>query len=481
MRSTTMKMKICRLTYILAFLASAMLFSCSEAIEPDDIPQDVTGTGIVWDEGVRYVWDDSHIPEITIEVPVEQWNNLLKAYDQNPNTEEYVHCNVKYRKGEDIIYISDAALRLRGNTSRVRPEGSSGQMHQKDKADWHKCHFGLNFRKYVKDDLHAIKGIRKLHLKWFKEDPSHVRELFCYDLFRRAGIWTGLQDIYCRVWVHVEGDSKPAYFGVYNMLERVDDHYVKRRVAKFGSDEGNLWKCAYGADFRSVDEWKIGPDSDDKDFPYELKESEGTFEEAAAQLKDFIRNVSQLNDADFHEWIRKVCDVELLLKTYAVNVAVGMWDDHWNNTNNFYIYFNSTSPTDYKFFFIPYDYDNTLGTSHVCGIQTDSGRQDPYNWGDSGILIERLMKYDDFREIYKAELVRMTTPGNGFMDFDAASQRIQVWQDKIRDYTCNDTGDGMEVKDSPASWGNHHEYRLLDPDPNVNFFKVKAEAVRKMK
>ena len=133
------------------------------------------------------------------------------------------------------------------------------------------------------------------------------------------------------------------YYGVYNMLERVDDHYVKRRVAKFGSDSGNLWKCIVGADFRNIDAGKIGPDSDDKDFPYELKENEGTFEEAAAQLKNFILNVSKLDDEDFYIWIQRVCDVELLLKTYAVNVAVGMWDDHWNNSNNFYIYFNSNS------------------------------------------------------------------------------------------------------------------------------------------
>lgn len=464
-----------------------IMVSCLDAITMDDIKipqkptQDETGTDIVWNEGVTYLWDDSIIPEITIEVSVEQWNNLLKAYDRNMHTEEYVHCNVKYKKGDEVTYIEDAGLRLRGNTSRVRPEGNHGEMHKTDDTDWHKCHFGINFRKFNKDDDHEIKGIRKLHLKWFKEDPSHVRELFCYDLFKRAGIWTGLHDIYCRVWVHVEGDSKPAYFGVYNMLERVDNHYVKRRVSKFGSDEGNLWKCSYGADFRSIDNGKIGPDSDDRDFPYELKETESTFEEAAAQLKNFILNVSRMNDEDFYEWIQRVCDVEFLLKTYAVNVAVGMWDDLWNNSNNFYIYFNSKSPTDYKFYFIPYDYDNTLGTSHNCGIQTDSGRHDPYNWGDAGILIQRLMKYDDFREIYRVELMRLVTPGNGLMEYDTAVARINEWHSQIRDYVHNDTGSGMEIKDRPASWGNHHEYRLLDPDPEVNFFKVKAETIRKMK
>ena len=456
---------------------------------PTDGPEDNTGTEtpgsqyeeIVWDEGVKYVWDETVIPEIKLIVPVDQWNALLAEFDKNEHTEMYIHCDVEYKKGKEVTYIEDAGLRLRGNTSRRRPEGNKGEFHVTDNTDWHKCHFGLNFRKFNKDDEHEIKGVRKLHLKWFKEDPSHVRELFCYDLFRRAGIWTALLDTYCRVWVHVEGDSEPAYYGVYNMLERCDNHYVKRRVANFGSDEGNLWKCVIGATFREESINSMGPDSDDKDFPYELKENEGTYEEAAAQLKNFIMNVSNLPDDQFYTWIQEVCDVDLLLRTYAVNVALGGWDDHWNNSNNFYIYFNSNDANDYKFFFIPYDYDNTLGTSHVCGAQTDSGRHNPYEWGNQGILIQRLMKYDDFREIYRKEMVRMITAENGFMDYKTAAARIRTWQSRIANYVKNDTGDGMEVADRPASWGNHPEYRLLDDGMSVNFFKVKAQTIRALK
>jgi hypothetical protein len=38
----------------------------------------------------------------------------------------------------------------------------------------------------------------------------------------------------------------------------------------------------------------------------------------------------------------------------------------------------------------------------------------------------------------------------------------------------------MTIKDKPASWGNHHEYRLMDTG-NDNFFRVKTETVSKMK
>ena len=74
--------------------------------------------------------------------------------------------------------------------------------------------------------------------------------------------------------------------------------------------------------------------------------------------------------------------MDLLLRTYAAFVALGHWDDYWNDMNNFYLYFDSTSKDDYKVYMIPYDLDNTLGTSHNCGVQTDSGRHDPFRSGE---------------------------------------------------------------------------------------------------
>ena len=49
-----------------------------------------------------------------------------------------------------------------------------------------------------------------------------------------------------------------------------------------------------------------------------------------------------------------------------------MCDYYWNNKNNYYLYYNTTDKYNYKFFFIPFDYDNTLGTSQGF----DAGRRD---------------------------------------------------------------------------------------------------------
>ena len=438
-----------------------------------------------WAAGeLDWVFDMNTVPEIHIEISEKEWNDLLVAYDRDNNTNEYVHCDVEFTsKGETHNFV-DAGLRLRGNTSRKRPEGNGGEMHKRDNADWHHCHFMINLRKYQKDDAHELYNVRKLHLKWHKDDRAYCRELYCYDLFRRFGIWTAPYSSYCRLWIHVEGDSEPAYYGVYEMIEAIDDKYVKKRKDMFGDHKHNLWKCRWGADLnynniRHADIWF--DDDSGANHTYELKSNTENFEAAKAQLIEFSKNVTQRTGQDFHDWIASVCDVRLLLRTYAVNVVVGMWHDYSNNKNNYYIYFNSSDKNNYQFFLIPYDYDNTLGTSLNCGVQSDSGRHDPLNWGNTNEcpLIGKILQYDDYRKIYVDALNELIDPANNLFYYQHSIDRINGWHSMIRDHVVNDTEEDCEIKDRPAGWGNIYDYRILDANSSMNFFKVKAQSIPK--
>ena len=431
-------------------------------------------------EGYDYVWDNNVdiIPEVHISVSRIQWNRLLTLYDNNPFTKQYVVATATFVKDGETTVIDSVGLRLKGNTSRRRPEGWSGQMHERDNTDWHHVHFGINLRKYVDDNAHTIQGVRKLHLKWFKDDPMYVREKFCYDLFKRAGVWTAIRDNYCRLWVHVEGDSQEAYYGVYEMLEPIDKRYLKDRKSRFGASDGYLWKCrnaAAGLNNPNGDFW-YDDDSDDR-HAYTLETQTEEFDSARVQLVDFMNKLCNLSDSEFYTWIQQTTDIDLLLKTYAVNVAVGMWDDYWNNANNFYIYFNARGTSGYKFYFIPYDYDNTLGTSLRCGVQSDAGRQDPLHWGnDNNPLIARILKFNDFKAKYIAYLKELVDAKNALMDRRSAQARIRGWQARIEQYIDNDTGEDTVIEDQPASWGNHSEYNLLKNNGD-NFFTVKAASI----
>ena len=441
-----------------------------EATEPNAKP---VNPGAVAD-GLAYIFDLTALPEIHIKVTVEEWNRLLTLYDQDQNTDEYIHVDATFTKNGEQHAFTDAGLRLRGNTSRRRPEGNGGEMHKKDNADWHHCHFMLNLRKFVKDDAHELGGVRKIHLKWSKDDPTYVREMYCYNLFRRYGIEAGLRTSYSRLWIHVEGDQKEAYYGVYEMLEAVDEEYLKNRLELFGSADHNLWKCGYPAGLNDTNDSNFWSDEEagTTNRPYVLKTNTENFAAAKAQLIDFILKLNGKTGDSFKTWIQQVTDVELLLKTYAVNVAVGMWDDYWCNQNNYYIYFNSSDKYDYKFFFIPYDYDNTLGTSNII----DAGRQDPLNWGDNGRkLIRKILDYPEWRAIYVKALNELCSSDELFK-MEGSVKRVKGWQELISPYISNDTGEDMKIEDRPASWGNHSEYRVMDTGSN-NFFKVKASSI----
>ena len=436
-------------------------------------------------EAVAQVWDESTFPEITLTVSKDEWNRMLATYDQNSQTKQYFKGDVTFFNGTQTYEFKEAGWRLRGNTSRRRPEGNGGEMHQSNNTDWHHFHVQMNFRKYHKDSAHTINGVRKVHLKWFKDDPTYVREMYCYDLFRRYGVWTAINDIYCRLWIKVEGDSKATYYGVYEMLETIDDEYLKVRSDKFGSHKGNLWKCSNisqgSADLKDYsNNSKFGLDQDtDEEWPYELKTENYSFESAKSQLVDFMKKLNSKSGQDLHDWLGEIIDIPLFLKTYAVNVTVGMWDDYWNNGNNFYMYFTSGGTEGYKFYFIPYDYDNSLGTSQACGRLSDSGRDTPLKWGSNTQhpLVNNIIQFDDYKALYVGYLKELVDSSKGYFDQSSSVSRIRAWQNKISPYVSNDTGEDMEIKDRPASWGNRGEYRLLDNSSN-NFFKVKAESYR---
>lgn len=414
------------------------------------------------------LFNDQNLPTLTLSFSQEEWNRLLGLYDADSRTKEYVRCDVALEGGQRSFRIKDAGLRLRGQTSRRRPQSNSGRMQH--------FHAGLHLRKFS-DSNPDIDGFRRINLKYPKEDPSHIREHYCYDLLRRYGVWTAPESSWCKLNLDVGG--KNSYYGAYLMTESIDRQYLKKRPG-FGSADGFLWKCAWGANLRDANERLFHIDENKPDtYPYELKDDNpALFETAKAQLKDFITNFNSLQGDIFRNWVNQALDVELLLRTYAVNVAVGHWDDYWNDMNNFYIYFNSRDEHKYRMYMIGYDYDNTLGTSHNCGVQHDSGRQDPYKWGlDECPLISKLLTFSEYRDMYTRFLRELGAEGNQWFGYDASVSRIRAWQKLIEPHLPNDTGEDGTLADRPASWGNHHEYRILEDGPD-NWFRVKSSVLQ---
>ncbi len=450
---------------------------------PDTIP---TGS-ILSEDTVRnpdYLYDINSLPEITVTITEANWNQYLKNYDENSDNDIYVPAAFTFTKGDNTFYRDSVGLRPRGNTSRRRPEGNVGEMHQKENAQWHHAHFGVKFTEYVTGQ--RFFGSDRIVLKWFNNDPTYVREVYCYDLFRRFGVWTAPRVSYCKLYVHVNGDSQPAYFGIYAMIEGIQKAYIidRRKDELFPDDTGNLWKARYtdmgGADLSSADYGKMGVSDDRNNYPYDLKTNEKLGLDAAkAELAAFINNMTPKpsGSQELKTWLNANMDVDLFLRAQAVNVMVGMWDDYWINQNNYYFYFD----TNHKFYFIPYDYDNSLGTGNegFC----NPGTKDPMNWGSRGgdrMLIRKVLSIPEFEAKYKAYLQELAA---GEFSYEASTARIRAWQQMVEPYLANDTYEDEIIEDRPAGWGSFHNYRLLSggvgngKDTESNFFRTKIASI----
>ena len=417
-----------------------------------------------------YLYDNNALPSITLTITEENWNQYLTNFDNNPNNSIYIPAQWSYEK-DGVVYTRDSVgVRPRGNTSRVRPEGSIGEMHQRNNADWHHAHFGVQFTKYNTGE--RFFGSDRVILKWLKCDPMYCREIYCYDLFCRFGVWSAPRACYCRLTIQIEGDDKPAYFGIYELVENPRKGWlnIHAKEGHIADKNGNLWKATYGATLSDANA-SMGVSDDYSQYTYDLKTNKKNGLSAAQQeLKDFINGMTPLKSGseELKQWLEIHMDVDLFLRAYAVSVMVGMWDDYWINSNNYYFYFDSN----HRFYFIPFDYDNTLGTD---GMGIDPGTHDMLNWGSRGgdrMLMRKVLSISEYEEKYKQYIKQLSE--NDFSK-DNSQARIQQWHTMIQSYVYNDTGEDCYIYDEAAYWGNNYGYKLLS-DQN-NFFTTKIQSI----
>lgn len=437
-------------------------------IEEPEVPV-VNPPDTVEESGFTYIFDIEKVPTLYIDISTSEWNTFLSNFDKNSYNEEYIHADLIFRKEQKSDTLKNIGFRLRGNTSRRRPEGSTGQTHNSVNPDWHHAHFSLNLNKYVKGQ--KLRGVEKINLKWFKDDPNYVREVYCYDLFERFGVWTSPQSSYCRLYLRIKEDNKWIYYGVHQLLEPVDEDYLKNRIFGFKDMTGNLWKANWGADLVNTDQSRMGVETVTLTSTYrpvyDLKSNEENLNSAKTQLAAFITNFNAKQGDGFKTWLNNAMDVPLFLKTYAVSVMCGMWDDYWNNSNNFYFYFNAAG----KFYFIPYDYDNTLGTSL---LMDDSGKQDLLNWGKStNPLVKKIIDIPEYKALYVGYLNELCRADQDLFYSAKSIARITKWQNMVRSFVSNDTGEDMAIYDSPPFWGNCSHYRLISG--TNNYFTIRAQ------
>mgnify|MGYP003674133429 CR=1 FL=1 len=266
-------------------------------------------------------------------------------------------------------------LRFKGNSS-LQSSWASGIL---------KLSFKLDFDEYEDDypqiDNQRFYGFKKLSLKNNYNDKSMLREKVATDLFRNSGLAASHAAFYT---VYVDHGDGPQYFGLYTLVEEVDDTVID---TQFDDNDGNLYKpdgdaASFASGTYDEDEYVKKTNEDEADF--------SDVESLVAIINDASRFTAT---ATWRANLESVFDTDVFLKYLAVNTVIQNWDTYGRMTHNYFLYNDATTS---KLNWIPWDNNEALQTGNMQGsLALDFSDLSAEEWPLIGYL------YQD--EVYKAK------------------------------------------------------------------------------
>lgn len=438
-------------------------FLCCTAMLGASVPplMAIEDTSFLQDPEHLFWHDINDLPTIRMHFDEEQWALLLTS---QRNDREEVSATFTYIKQGQEYVLENIGVKLSGNTSWTLPETSSDAFIQ--------ANYTLDFDEFVDDQ--TLSGISAMKLKRFKDDSTFVHEPLSNQIMHNFGIFTVHSSTYVRLELSV-GERGEQYVGMYRLNESVNRHeYLDKR---FGTDNdgGFLWQGNYkdhgpALFSRITPAWAGVGDFDEASFEYKGKGSK--FDEGKAQLVELAQNFTQLQGSEFEEYVERHINMPIFLKGLAAEAVLGHWDGFWGNANNYMFYIDENT----ILHFIPFDTDNTLGTS----LNTpDSGEQNPFEFGQSNNtpqLITKVLAIPRFKQEYASYVWALVTEANLMVE-PYAIDWIARAHTLIEDHLENITNDNELIIDQPATWANQSSYRLFALDTGKNWYATRKAAV----
>ncbi|MFK7905712.1 MAG: CotH kinase family protein [Chitinophagales bacterium] len=326
-------------------------------------------------EGESPVYEDNSLARIDLMMSV---SDLELIFEDLTSNREYPAMFV-FNKGDKMDTIRKVGFKLKGMNSANR--------------NITKKSFEVVFDSFEKGvDFH---GLQRLVLEGQHKDPTMMRAKIAADLFQEMKVVTPRTN---HVQVYING----IYHGVYLNVEPVDEKFLAER---FGNKNGNLYKASTNASlgYLGVEANRYKTVQDGKRV-YQLKTNAG--QDDYSDLANFINRLHLSKEEDFQTNIDRVFNVDMFLRTMAVDIFIGNWEGYSFNIGNYYLYHN---PRTDKFEYIPYNLENTFG---IDELSEDWAMRNIYSWTPKDKFIplhERLLKVQDFRKrfsYYMSKLVK---------------------------------------------------------------------------
>jgi spore coat protein CotH len=325
--------------------------------------------------------------------------------DDNPI---YVPCSLFFN---DIEWYQ-VGLRFKGNSSLKTTWGQ---------GTW-KLPLRLNMDRF-EDEIPEISnqrfyGFKELSLSNGYDDESLIREKVVPEIFRDFGI-VAPQTAFYRVYINY-GDG-PIYFGLYTMIEIVDDTMIEDQ---FAEDKGNIYKPeGTGASFS-----KNSFNTSD----FEKKSNEETDWSDVEALYNTLHSPQRISAPEtWRTSLEQVFNTDQFLKWLAVNTTIQNWDTYGRMTHNYYLYNN---PQNNQLTWIPWDNNEALQTGKQGGAISISADEVSSNWP----LIRYLLDDEVYAEKYKSNLKQVIQSS---FSPSIMSVKYQYYANLIREYAVGENGE----------------------------------------
>ncbi len=389
------------------------------------------------------LYDEERVASIYLELPADSLNYLI----DNLENDRYLQARFVFDDGQVRDTVETVGLRLRGNTSLVSQKKS----------------FKISFNEF--EAGREYQGVRKLNLLGQHNDPTMVREKLFYEVWEKAGMPLR-RAAFVRLYIN------SAYRGLYSNVEELDKKWLSK---VYGNDTGNLYKCTYPADLvyhGPVQQVYKDILNNPEERAYDLKTNE--LEDDYTRLIELMAALDQPVNAAFPEQIRQILNVESVLKSFAIDVATGNWDDYFYNKNNYFLYDN---PATGQFEFATYDTDNTFG---VDWLGKDWAKRNCFAWLPSNQprpLASKLLAVPAFKEQYTRYLDTLT---RFITQPDSIFPRIDALENLISPAALNDTYRSLDYGYTFADFQNGFDQTIDGHTPYgiKPFLSIRYDSIR---
>ena len=386
-------------------------------------------------------WNDLKVHRFHLEMSEAEWE-AMKALDPHKGlapAERLKKINGKQRElhrsrfpwAECSLTINGQHLngigaRYKGNASFNLMRGSL-KRNMKIKLDWANKDQNYN-------------SVETLNLNAGGLDPSKLRDVFSYWLFREAGV-PAPRTTFAEMTLTIPGRYEKEHLGLYTIVEQVNKSFLKDR---FESKKGLLMKPEGIASVEyHGDDWRFYAHLYRPDKQPSLAQSK--------RVMHFANVVNLSNAKQFRDSISSYLDIDGFLRFIAVNALIVNLDTLLAMPQNYYLHLSKDTN---KFVFFPWDLDISFAGWPLGGKPADQMKLSlvhPHS-SDAHKLIDRLLAMESVKLRYDKIISQLV---EGIFSKEQLIKKFEKLERTILDSRERDTAaiESRNERGYPAPFG----------------------------